>query len=179
MTNATGLWGSNDAEPRCTDEVGWVEEISSLSWQHLILAHGGALWTTPGLCTRCSKKLGRTLPPTCVRSLIHKATKQIWVPCADMARELVGVANVTLLQIDAESHDVDVLREYPWSISRPWRVSFEAGFDRSKFEEAVSILRTQGYAHVSGSLGAPLSIWHRVDDSSEPLVVHAAERNSK
>ena len=96
------------------------------------------------------------------------------MPCIDLRKETRRLADdaparrVTLLMIDAESNDLDVLRVYPFGRSPPCRVIFEASnMPRDEFEQGARLLRRHGYRHVEGGHGAPLSVWHHVN-STEP-----------
>ena len=183
MSNATGMWGSDDAEARCADQgstISWVQEIASLSKGYLTRLHAPALRRTPEVCERCSVRLNRMMSPHCVRKLIHAATRELQVPCAQLRHELAlrarqvsnqrthssgGVGQVvTLLFIDAEGHDHEVLLEYPFDVFPPQRVVFEAvNIGRANFEVAAAHLRAHGYRFVTGGLGWPHSVWHHLN----------------
>ena len=70
--------------------------------------------------------------------------------------------------IDAEGHDLKVLRKYPFRQLPPVRVIFEASnMKRDDFELAASLLRRNGYRNVAGGHGAALSVWHSANHSGE------------
>lgn len=167
-SNRSGLWASDDANPRCAEDasVSYLQEISSLSPSYMLRMHMPALHETPQLCERCAAKLGRSLPSHCIRHFLWRALVNVSVPCLSLQGELSKIApqSLTLLMIDAEGHDHDVLREYPFARYPPSRVIFEASnMGRDDFESSAMLLRRHGMRHVSGGHGTPMSVWHRLD----------------
>ena len=66
---------------------------------------------------------------------------------------------VALLLVDAEGHDLAVLRQFPFAISRPQRVAYEPShLSRADQRAAADLLTDRGYAHVFTDWG-PSSDW--------------------
>jgi hypothetical protein len=146
-SNATGNWGSQEADARCIREHGahhYLLEIASFSIRQLMRTQGQPF--TPGTCRRCSQTLNHTLPPSCLRHVVWKNTRNTPVPCACLGRLVRNSPPVDLLFVDAEGYDDFVLHEFPLAEQRPTRVVFEGkhlGVER--FESISRWLRSFGY----------------------------------
>ena len=164
-------FGSRDSDVRCMNQSGlrWVTEIASFSARHL-LKHEYLFSRMPRKCEACGKALGRPLTPSCMRRLISKNIRTVPVPCFCLRSELASEPTVTLLTVDAEGHDFDVLNSYPFDVPhlRPWRVHFEARhLSRASYLNATALLSAHGYGHVAGSRRAEADTWHLIA-SAEP-----------
>ena len=175
-TNATGNWGSNHSDARCLSNsgyFGWVEEIASLDKKRVFksssyLQHSR---NSAKRCAACSQELGRPLPSNCLAKMIHRNIRRVNVHCFCMGQEqektlrLRGQEKaVTLLIVDAEGFDLNVLQQYPFGRLPTWRVVFEAKhMSRQSFKTAAELLGNHSYRHVTGSHGAYLSEWHHKD----------------
>lgn len=175
-SNATGSWGSEYADGRCVAHTAkWVQEIASLSRQHL-LRSGGALAFSPSNCAKCAKALGRPLPPTCMKNLVRDNLKRSEVACGCLSaepahgRDVNRVAlprTVTLLVIDAEGYDGEVLQHYPFRARPPTRVVYESThLGQSGINRAAALLMGFGYVNILGGLGrVPFAVWHHPNGS--------------
>eukprot|EP00308_Calcidiscus_leptoporus_P001326 CAMPEP_0119378932 /NCGR_PEP_ID=MMETSP1334-20130426/50595_1 /TAXON_ID=127549 /ORGANISM="Calcidiscus leptoporus, Strain RCC1130" /LENGTH=311 /DNA_ID=CAMNT_0007398299 /DNA_START=32 /DNA_END=967 /DNA_ORIENTATION=- len=163
FTNATGNWGTAQADARCLSAAGQhsLSEISSFSRSHLMKhqrmnnPYGGRA------CVGCSARLNRSYPINCLKFVIKHNIRSRDVRCAcfdgdaaphDEPRGAVdvlgGVPNTSLLVIDAEGHDDEVIAAYPLGRprARPRRVIFEAKhLVPERFRAAVSRLQACGY----------------------------------
>ena len=71
---------------------------------------------------------------------------------------------VTLLVIDTEGSDLEVLRQWPFESLPTWRVVFEARhMSDQHFEEAAALLERRGFFFLGGAYGAFTSDWHHAD----------------
>ena len=164
-------WGKDESDPRClrAKEVRWVREIASLNFSHL-LKHAAMLQSTPRACRGCSAMLNRTLPSTCLRHAIVDNAKKSQVECICL-RELVpklfsqSHSAPTLLLIDAEGRDADVLWQWPFDVVKPPRIAFESThLLRPDLVAVVRLLLSQGYANLHGALRhSPMSLWQLVE----------------
>lgn len=165
-SNSTGNWGKQFSDARCTDyeKARWVTEIASLNKQH-VLGQGTYLRVTESICSQCAAKLGHPLPGSCLRNVVRDNIVSNVVPCACLATELRDEQDVALLVIDAEGHDYEVLRQYPFDRIHTARVVFESMhlYPASKINEAASLLMRHGFVNIMGGLGrVPFSMWHNM-----------------
>ena len=171
MTNATGNWGKNHSDARCvlsSGAYGWVNEIASLR-RETVLNHNRLLLqsrTSAMRCAKCAADLGRPLPPDCVRDVIRANLRSHETRCLCFAEELQLLSHersVTLLTIDAEGADLEVLRQWPFDALPTTRVMFEAAhLSHAQFEEAAELLERHGFRFVAGDYGAIASEWQHV-----------------
>ena len=186
-SNATGNWGSNRSDARClvgSGLYGWVAEIASLERQHL-LRHSQLLHESRASerrCAACAQTLGRPLPRDCVAEMITKNLRSAQVPCLCLSRAGLGLDGashdaagakppplatpraVTLLVIDTEGHDLEVLRQWPFASLPAFRVVFEARhMSDASFEQAAEHLSRHGFHYVAGAYGSYVSEWHHID----------------
>ena len=84
------------------------------------------------------------------------------VRCACLRDELAAYSSVTLLMIDAEGYDLEVLKQFPFERLQPARVVFETlNLSDADNNAAVAFMMRLGYANVVGGLGkVGMSIWH-------------------
>eukprot|EP00966_Prymnesium_polylepis_P101452 2349587-Prymnesium_polylepis.1 len=173
----------------------WLSEIASLSRSHLS-KHSRILKSTPAQCRSCAKRLGRSLPDDCLSELLTENVVHLKVKCVCLAAELRSVRSVSLLVVDAEvrgapacararalakphsdlavapanratqGHDVDVLRQYPWSTVRTSRVVFESlHLSRFAYSQAAALLENHGFTNVQGGGRDFLDVWHHANSS--------------
>ena len=173
-SNATGNWGTNRSDARCIERsglYGWVKEIASQSKTH-VESHSRLLqWSRSSArrCEACSAELGRPLPPDCVTDMIRNNLRRVDVRCYCMGRELrlkPSEPAVTLLVVDAEGYDYNVLAQYPWRRPglKPWRVVFESShLQNADFDSAAELLRSHGYRQLSGGYHRFINEWHHED----------------
>ena len=179
MTNATGNWGTNRSDARClhtSGYFGWVKELASFDpyriYQHERLLVGARRGHER--CTICSQELGRPLPDDCVYDVIKNNIASVAVPCFCMATEVRLQANepaVTLLVIDTEGFDQNVLLQYPFETLPTMRVVFEANkMPNRVFDAICGFLHRHGYIHLSGGYKSAISTWHHRDATPSPGV---------
>ena len=166
LSNRTGNWGSKHADGRCaviTNESGWISEISSLSRKHL-LDHAGLYNWMPRECKQCARVLEKTLSPNCMKRLVQDNLVVEKVHCACLSNIASTQRTVTLLFIDAEGHDVDVLFKYPFGLVPTARVAFEAiHLSNSAWRSAVKLLHDHRFESIDAHPGGQvLSTWHNV-----------------
>lgn len=170
-SSATGNFGSNDSDARCLTRPraygSWVTEIASLSRRHLE-HHQHYLGYNKDECSRCSAYLARPLPShKCMENVISKNLRPLTVPCYHLSDlpTMLDRASPTLVVIDAEGSDVDVLRKMPLAADvAPARIIFESKHLLSGvFEEAAALLFDHGYELVGGAFHASTSTWHHVN----------------
>jgi hypothetical protein len=84
------------------------------------------------------------------------------VRCACLSSIASRQRTITLLLIDAEGHDVDVLLKYPLGIVPTARVAFEAmHLTDSAWRTAVKLLRDHGFESIDFQPREQvLSTWH-------------------
>jgi hypothetical protein len=124
------------------------------------------------LCQSCGERLyGRKLPKWCLRHVVDKNLRSRQVECACLAGGLGVQGAVSLLQVDAERHDYEVISQYPFDKLPTWRVIFEATHMTGQtFNATASLLRSHGFVCVLGKhKGAAMSVWHNFH-SKEPLL---------
>ena len=183
--------GSNDSDTRCAvSEAPGIAEFSSLTEAH-VTRQAYLFQRSPNRCARCASRIQRPLPPTCLSKVIEKNLRRTEVRCvclheearmaAALARHPTARASaagtptplleaVSLLMIDAEGHDFEVLASYPFGSVPTWRVMFEAHHMRNKdFDSASALLRSHGFEKVAGGYKAFQVIFHNVN-SSEALL---------
>ena len=75
--------------------------------------------------------------------------------------------SVSLLLIDAEGTDADVLAQYPFGSLPPARVAFEPmHLSNEQWDSSVARLRSLGYENVAGPWQRAFSsVWHRVNST--------------
>ena len=145
-----------------------VREIASLSRHHLLRHQNTLFRNNPRSCARCSSALGATtpLPPNCLRRAIEDNMRRHESRCLCLSSELArrSVAHINLLMIDAEGHDDQVIRAFPFGAVRVDRVVFEAvHMPNARFRAVASHLRSFGFEHVKGVFKDYESTWHRID----------------
>ena len=177
-TNATGNYGTNHSDARCilnSGLYGFLTEIASLR-KSTVLQNNRLLQhsrSSERRCAACSAALGRPLPGDCVRDMINANLRSHDARCLCLAEELKLQTNthnplksersVTLLAIDAEGFDLEILRQWPFDVLPTARVSFEAAhLSDANFEAAAALLEGKGFRYVSGGYGAYLSEWQHV-----------------
>ena len=177
-SNDTGNWGSNQSDGRCIDHAAtWVHEIASLSREHLMSMQRFLEWR-PAKCTACAKRLQRPLPPSCMSRLILDNTVRQTVPCVCVSQELRRIYGpISLLVIDTEGYDLEVLQQVPFGTVPIWRVVYETSHLSLRDTHAAATLMMQaGFANVLGGLAqTALSVWHHVNSSE----VWRADRHSR
>ena len=159
-------WGSNHSDPRCAlvPGGGWVSEIASLSRGHLI-ASAKIFGFTPAKCNRCSQLVGRELPPNCMDRLVMNRIVAHQVPCGCLATEvsvLRATRPVTLLMIDAEGYDAEVLKQYPFDRIPTWRVVYETShLSTDSIRSSAKLMMSHGFVNLLGGLAKlPMTMWH-------------------
>ena len=172
-TNATGNWGSTDADARCvgSEKEGgsWLPQIASLSRAHLVRQQV-SLKKTPNQCRMCAERLGHPLPPNCLRHVVRFNIKTQEVPCMCLSHLLQGETRLELLVVDAEGFDSHILGAWPFERWRPWRIAFEAAnLTKERYFKLAKHLLSQGYVcmHWCSTI-AVVTTWHQVN-STEPL----------
>lgn len=161
-TNATGNWGSAHADVRCLSSMYGMadhEQVSgyaSLSRQH-VLEHEYLYQFNGAGCARCAARLGRSLPPDCMKDVLRANLVQRTVACACLARLLRDAAErgkrVRMLVVDAEGFDATVLAEYPLETHPPARIILEtthAGPHGATVRPVLPRLLRLGYTCTSG-----------------------------
>ena len=166
LSNRTGNWGSRHADGRCaviTNESGWISEISSLSRTHL-LNHAGLYNWMPRECEQCARVLEKPLSPNCMKRLVQDNLVVEKVRCACLSTIARRQRIITLLLIDTEGHDVDVLLKYPFGLVPTARVAFEAmHLTDAAWQTAVKLLHDHGFESIDTQpRGQVLSTWHNV-----------------
>jgi len=187
VTNASGNWGSADADARCllhSSKDGrpvkhsFIEEVASLSRNH-VMQFERLFRTQHGWCERCAAAIGKaysqdvwprsrtptqeaqTLGPACLRKVISRNIRSTDVKCACLREELARWANVSLLVVDAEGHDHSVLASYPFDAIPTARVVFEAThMSNPDFDRTTALLHRQGFVYLVGGHKEGLNIWH-------------------
>lgn len=107
--NLTKNLGSNESDVRCMG-ARLPTVIVSLSKRHL-LKH--QMPYSPTMCARCSKHVGRKLPPTCIRHAVDANLQADRVPCSNVARQMpAGRRYPDVLVVDAEGSDDMIVRQY-------------------------------------------------------------------
>ena len=185
-SNATGNWGSNMSDARCVtsvrlDAFHWALEVGSFSKQHLLMHQTNMLSFTPGTCRTCSKLLGRAMPHNCLSKFISGNLRSTSVPCACLQHELALLGTPSLLFVDAEGHDDDVIGRYPFHSHPPWRVVWEPKWmSEVRCRAAGRRLRSHGYVcleqmqtqnstvDLGCSCRGGTSTWHLLN-STEPV----------
>jgi hypothetical protein len=132
-TNARGTHGSPTADTRCLEGLfgakspDWVTQLSSLTADHL-LKHARIFGGRPRQCSECAERLGKpgALHGNCMRDLVRLNMVQTNVTCACLASELRAEVNVTLLVVDAEGQDEEVLLQYPFARLPPDALVYES-----------------------------------------------------
>lgn len=110
--NGSRTLGANESDVRCLGDV--VSGTASFS-KALVMAHQRFYRYTPSQCASCATRLGRQLPPTCMRRVYADNLDVLQVRCAH-AGQLFGVnatgvdrqappGSVSLLVVDAEGED--------------------------------------------------------------------------
>ena len=106
--NGSRTLGSNESDARCLGDA--VAGTASFSKQH-VLSHQRFYRFTPSQCAACAARLGRALPPTCMKRAYADNLDVLQVPCAPAAQVLKplgdggGSSRVALIVIDAEGED--------------------------------------------------------------------------
>ena len=102
LTNATGNWGSTDADARCfPDGAAWLSELTSFSREHLMKHHRQNNPRGGMNCRVCAYRQRRALPKNCLKRVIAANLRSVRVRCARLATELAGAQAVSLLVVDA------------------------------------------------------------------------------
>lgn len=102
LTNATGNWGSTDADARCfPDGAAWLSELTSFSREHLMKHHRQNNPRGGMNCRVCAYRQRRPLPKNCLKRVIAANLRSGRVRCARLATELSGAQAVSLLVVDA------------------------------------------------------------------------------
>ena len=175
-SNATGNWGSDDADMRCITEngnrgkrYGYLLELTSFTAGH-VLKHRGP-GSSGATCMDCSRVLGRSLPHSCLQNVVWKNLRPLRVECACFQRELPADP-IDLLFVDAEGHDDDVLARYPFHSHSPRRLVFEPKhLSEARFHALTQRLHRLGYCCLdelldgkpcAASMSLGTSSWHRV-----------------
>ena len=103
LSNATGNWGSAEADGRCAQQPGVrIGSVSSLSKEYMLRQHT-LVGRRPKRCSSCSKMVGRRLKPTCMREIIRRNLVSERVPCACLKRELAAEREVCPILLIAPS----------------------------------------------------------------------------
>ena len=79
FVNGSRTLGANESDIRCLGDV--VSGTASFSKAHVV-AHQRFYRFTPSQCMGCSERLGRPLPPTCMKRVYTDNLDMISVPCA-------------------------------------------------------------------------------------------------
>ena len=136
VSNATGNWGSRRADGRCLayhPAEHMFTEIASLSKSHL-LRHEPYFRTSKKACQKCTQKLNLTanpLPENCLSKVIRRNIRATHVKCvcpSALINEFptANRTHLTLLIVDAEGHDANILEQFPFGSVKVDRVTFEA-----------------------------------------------------
>lgn len=166
-------WGSNESDARCIAAAApWLREAASLSARQL-LDLGKWFNHKPKWCHKCSEALGRKLPPSCMRNVVSANLRDVEVPCRCLHVELTREPDVTLLLIDVEGHDLEVLRSFPFERTRTARVIYESvHLSEEGRREAARLLLRSGFANVYGGLARdPMVVWHHLNSSERLLSI--------
>ena len=172
LTNATGNWGSMDADARCAAHtVSGLREIASLNARHLTKQQY-MYKSNAQRCAKCSALLGKKLPKTCMRKVIYKNLRSRPIACSCLREEVPALpayrdlGAVALLLVDAEGHDKEVLSSFPFGAVPVWRVVFEGyHMNRPKYEALTALLHAHGFERVSGGYRAFQVVFHHANSS--------------
>ena len=83
-----------------------------------------------------------------------------------LARELRH-RRVSLLVVDAEAHDYEVLAQFPFGRVPVERVVFEATHMRNAdFDAAAALLSSHGFVPLRGGFKAASNVWHAAPPDS-------------
>lgn len=162
--------GSNHSDPRCAQVRGaeFVTQIASLSRKQVLASDRNLAWGRHR-CNLCSQLVGRPLPADCLRGLVrdHLVAHRVSCLCLEsMVPRLLTEASrhaISLLMIDTEGHDLNVLQQYPFARVPTERVIYETlHLQDHEIVIAAKHMRSHGFV----SLMAPLSrsrfsVWHR------------------
>lgn len=192
-TSSTQHWGSKESDPRCArvNNARFVNEIASLDINHLY-KHVGVLNNTPGLCRECSMQLIREarkrrasraeeaskieLPSNCMSRIVQDNIQSLSVQCICLAEEAHALRSLTLLLIDAEGYDYEILSQWPFDTAKPLRIGFEAvHLSSQKLYAASNMLCRNGYVSIPGrhriygqlpphKRHTQLHVWHLLSD---------------
>jgi hypothetical protein len=166
----TSNFGSPKSDGRCAKIAGesdFLSEIASLDRQHL-MKHARLFNHMPEACAKCGQRLtGHELPPSCMQHLVEDNLAVESVECLCLSSLLRSQDSVSLLLVDAEGRDAEVLFQYPWDRLPPARVAFEAmHLSNELWDRTVTLLKSHGYENVMGARQtAWQSVWHRVNST--------------
>ena len=180
-TNATGNWGTNHSDARCAKfGARWITEIAALNEWHVVKEGRNLKWTE-SRCKQCSAALGHELPPNCLRDVIKDNLVTSTVQCACLRDEVSSFDSVTLLMIDTEGYDFEVLKQYPFDRLMPARVVFESmHLSNIDCNAAASFMMRLGYANILGGLGkVGMTIWHHPNSTERYNATAVAELAAK
>lgn len=157
--NGSRTLGANESDVRCMFDDA-ISGTASFSRAHVV-AHQRWYRKTPSQCARCSEKLGRPLPPTCLRRVYTDNLDSIDVPCASAAQLLpdsgsnhqstdsaqhVSTRAADFVVVDTEGADDMVISRYLQLAPRPPALLvFERTFIPGRRWKALStLLRAAG-----------------------------------
>ena len=87
------------------------------------------------------------------------------MPCGCLATEvsvLRATRPVTLLMIDAEGYDAEVLKQYPFDRIPTWRVVYETShLSSDSIRSSAKLMMSHGFVNLLGGLAKlPMTMWH-------------------
>mmetsp|Transcript_3280 Transcript_3280/g.9521 ORF Transcript_3280/g.9521 Transcript_3280/m.9521 type:complete len:318 (+) Transcript_3280:7-960(+) len=179
LSNATGSWGTYDADVRCvvymphqrdgqrsgvTRKTPWVTQLASFSRAGLLQA-GPAFGYTPKACKHCGRLQGRALGTKCLRHVLERNVMSRKVDCARFDIDLARRQRPTMLVVDVEGFDAEVLAAFPFgSGAKPAQVVYEIShMSTPDFKRLTRELTHLGYACIAGCRNQPREMnaeWH-------------------
>ena len=116
FVNATKTLGANESDVRCVGDA--IFGTASFS-KAQVLRHQRWYRFTPSQCMACARRLGRPLPPTCMRRVYTDNLDVLTVPCASPEQLLASASSRTsssrgidALIVDVEGEDDRVVNRY-------------------------------------------------------------------
>lgn len=161
------------------DTYGWVGELASLSRRHVIKHDYVFNWRV-NECKICAERLGvPALRPNCMHKVLGDNVQRRVTKCACLEHELQSEESVTLLLVDAEGFDADILRRYPFGRVPTTRVMFEKfHLNASAVHATAELLRSHGFMPVPSESykDAYTETWHHTTHDTPLLVDAVAKR---
>ena len=102
--NGSRTLGSNESDIRCIGGDGAISGTASFSRQH-VMAHQRFYKFTPSQCRSCAARLGRPLPPTCMRRVYADNLQMLDVRCVRTEDVAPDARSPDAVVIDAEGQD--------------------------------------------------------------------------